>query len=461
MMAVAIVGERLARARRPGRSRRSTSWILAGGSCCLVGDGELPGPLAEMVARARLADPEPADGAGAAHLRLRYGLGRLVVAKPDGEEGQGSAAEKKAAWAATSAFLWKMRCTWANAIARSGTWGRPTVDSQGRPVHGQRNWNRGYRSIMRLDGELTQLLWPEHVHAVPFAIILAVFVVFILLIGPGEWFLLGWLRARRFTWLVFPALAILCTWAMAWISRLYLGSNDVRQKLEIVDVGAGGMILRRNRFELLFTGATRQVEDEVHDALRSPLANGRSSQSPSGDSGPARAAEYHGSLPGQYHFTQTIAQWTPTLVRESSLSAPPLPWPLDLDGIRQPGDVDGFAQKWLAAGSRTAAVVLLRAGRDAQRWGDQGLLNMLQFADRRSYAEADLFTMVTIHPKEGAFALIGRMSPAGGALYDDLPILDDSDPDEFAVVCLEHRAEAKWMVRRLFHAAAARPAAPH
>ena len=213
--------------------------------------------------------------------------------------------------------------------------------------------------------------WPEHVEVVPIRIILAVFIVFILMIGPGEWYLLGWLRARRFTWLVFPALAILCTWTMAWISRLYLGSNDVRQHLEIVDVGPGGTTLRRSSFELLFTGATRIVHDETHDALRSALAEWRSSRSPSGNTGTDRVVEYHGSLPGHYTVTRTVAQWTPALMRETALSAPPLPWRPDLDAISRPSDVEIFARKWLKQASSQAAVVLVRPGFEPAQWGDR------------------------------------------------------------------------------------------
>ena len=64
-----------------------------------------------------------------------------------------------------------------------------------------------------------------------------------------------------------------------------------------------------------------------------------------------------------------------------------------------------------------------------------------------------MFSVINTHPKDGLFALVSRMSPAGGALYDDLAILDGSDPGDFAVVCLERRDGAKWMVRRLFHSA--------
>jgi len=370
--------------------------------------------------------------------------------------------ERTAAWAASAAFLWKVRHEWEEVIAHTGTWGRREVDSEAAAGRPSRIWNRANRSVLRLEDDLTQLLWPEHIQVVPIRIILAVFILFILMIGPGEWFLLGWLRARRFTWLVFPALAILCTWMMAWISRLYLGSNDVRQRLEIVDVGQGGATLRHSTFELLFTGSTRLVEDEVHDALRSALPEASDSRTSSREHGQVRMADYHGSLPGHYTLTQTIAQWSPALLREASLSPIALPWRLDLDAIQQPSDVGPFAQKWLAAeGADHAAVVLIRPHRGTDQWGDRELLRTLAFEDNLTMGEADMFSKINTHGKEGRFALFSRMSPAGGALYDDLPFLDSSDPDEFAVIVLQHRDGTKWMVRRLYHVPPGGPVTPH
>jgi len=462
--AVAIVGDRLRRM-KTRQVQALESWILAGGSCCLVCDGELPAPLAELVSRAGLADPGPADGVAARHLRLRYGLGRMVVAKPE-EDQQAGAAERAAAWAGSAAFLWKMRREWADDLARLGSWGRR---DQARPTTAAPPQvypsSSGISSMMSLDDPLTRLLWPEHVEVVPIRVILAVFIIFILMIGPGEWFLLGWLRARRFTWLVFPALAILCTVMMAWISRLYLGSSDVRQRLEIIDVGPGGLTLRRCTFEMLFTGSTRIIGDEVRDALRCALPEWRIRQAYAADNAPRRVAEYHGGLPGHYTFTQTVAQWSPSLLRETALSATPLPWSLDLDAIRTPGDVEPIAQKWIAAVADHAAVALLRPKVGVAQWGDQEVLGAFQALNalsfyRQNHSSTFMPEGINVHPRQGQFALFSRMSPAAGATYDDVPILDSSDPDEFAVICLQRRNGTWWMVRRLFHAPARSPLTP-
>ena len=99
---------------------------------------------------------------------------------------------------------------------------------------------------------------------------MAIFLAFVVLVGPGDWFVLGWLRAGRYTWLLFPALAIGCTWTTVAVARHYLGASDRVQRLEIVDLGSGGQTLRHNRFGRQFAGTGHRAA-KLHDTLWADL----------------------------------------------------------------------------------------------------------------------------------------------------------------------------------------------
>src|SRR2546429_987 len=56
--------------------------------------------------------------------------------------------------------------------------------------------------------DLVPSLMPKHVRLVPTGIIVVMFVLFLLAIGPLDYFGLGWLKRRSYTWFTFPAATI-------------------------------------------------------------------------------------------------------------------------------------------------------------------------------------------------------------------------------------------------------------
>ena len=94
---------------------------------------------------------------------------------------------------------------------------------------------------------LFQLLMPRDVQMVPLGLIGAVLAAYVCAIGPIDYLLLGALKIRRFTWILFPVVTIAFAGFTLWLSRWYLGTNDSRLALEIHDVVKGGMVARRTR----------------------------------------------------------------------------------------------------------------------------------------------------------------------------------------------------------------------
>ena len=122
-----------------------------------------------------------------------------------------------------------------------------------------------------LGAELMNLLMPRTVRLIPFSALLGLLGLFLLIIGPADYFVLGFLRRRRLTWVLFPATSIAFTVATVLMANHYLGLRDQRRSLIVVDLAQDGTALRWNRYELIFTARDKQSVTELKDALWAPL----------------------------------------------------------------------------------------------------------------------------------------------------------------------------------------------
>lgn len=163
---------------------------------------------------------------------------------------------------------------------------------------------------------------------------------FVVVIGPVDYIGLGWLKARKFTWVTFPAATILVTALTVWISNSYMTTGEARRALVLRDVGEDGSVVRTNRFELLFLSAARTVQTEVKKGTFSPLATtsemnalyqqygqynmtlsrrgpGLAYGQPTHQShAPPRLT---GRIPVEYIAAQDLPKWTPQLNRTFSI----------------------------------------------------------------------------------------------------------------------------------------------
>ncbi len=99
--------------------------------------------------------------------------------------------------------------------------------------------NYGYNDLA---GQLRSALdVPRDVHLVPFFVVALLVVVYILLIGPGDYFLLRRLGlGMQWTWITFPAIVVLFA-AGAYLAAYWLKGNQLRvSQIDLVDIDAEG-----------------------------------------------------------------------------------------------------------------------------------------------------------------------------------------------------------------------------
>ena len=99
--------------------------------------------------------------------------------------------------------------------------------------------NYGYSDLA---GQLRSALdVPRDVHLVPFFVVALLVILYILLIGPGDYFLLRKLGfGMQWTWITFPAIVVLFA-AGSYLSAYWLKGDQLRvSQLDLVDIDAQG-----------------------------------------------------------------------------------------------------------------------------------------------------------------------------------------------------------------------------
>jgi len=185
---------------------------------------------------------------------------------------------------------------------------------------------------------LRDLLFPAEVRVVPFAIVVALLVSFLVIVAPADYWILGWLRRRRYTWIVFPCVSLVFTALTVSIANYYSGNTDHRGLLVIVDVGQAGRALRTTRIVHVITADTHSLTADIRDGLFAktdvqPAQLNRPPVKDPIDEAPVNLEEgiaYEGLLPSAFTVSWPSRQWSPAMHRltqaASDIEIPSLGW---------------------------------------------------------------------------------------------------------------------------------------
>jgi hypothetical protein len=355
------------------------------------------------------------------------------------------------------------------------------------PVAGRRvlppSWRLPYDPSFILRKDLTppplaslsglfQLLMPRDVQMVPLSLIGAVLAAYVLVIGPVDYFVLGLLRMRRFTWILFPVVTIGFAVFTLWLSRWYLGTNDSRQAIEINDVVKGGTIARRSRIELLFLSRARELGTDVQNGAYAQVGLGvATGPRMLGLSGPGEVGHtdrtfYAGRIPSRYVVGQSVPQWTPIVNRffwidpkPAKSEQPPNADPIARFNWDDPGDLttqagrEALAARIRQAFGEDACAVVFRGDRTIP------VVKALQSLRRRRPGR-DVFTdqvgigeivhELSCRPPQNLFALTSQIAPNGSPELEDLTVLDGSDPGQSLLVIGVESGPDLLIYRRLY-----------
>lgn len=525
---VLLVGEGFADLKEP-QLQAIRSWVDAGGSLAVVPGREIVRDdhfkfLTELTAGSRAnpltldssgrlfspADSENADGStGSPHILLRrYGLGRVAVVR---DQLDALVPATRPELRRLVAFLWKMRYDQLAEFESSGKWDvRPSsatgvVDASvaGAAVPGvppqvademiaqirPRDMQLAPLALQTGDQLLARLM-PRNLRVVPMAIVAYMLVVYVLAIGPGDYWLLGKFKLRRFTWILFPAVTIGFAVGTVAVSNWYMRVADNRRNVTFLDVGENGHIARRNRFDLLFRATQGEVLTEMQRGLfvamnhqqftrgswfnyQQAVRRGTENQLDL-----VAIPEYVGRIPARYTVSQYLPQWTPQLNRLCMLAADESQPSIEFDWSSLAGLNASPPNNLLAEENRRRitdgihlafgpeASIYAVVGRKLQHIAGQP--DVLQRDDPELYAAGTtpyqpnyygaqnagqstfLLDVCSGSSQGGLFNVISQFSPAGGTTFEDLALIDPSDSRQWLLIVIVERGDDLIVYRKLY-----------
>jgi hypothetical protein len=477
-----------------------TKWVEAGGSVLVAPAGSLGRIhldfLNEIAGQTGDQPPFLADETGNVLgipasgrpkiVLARKGLGRAAVLLEAAPRGTAANEEE---WRKMVWFLWKGRSDVLPAIVNQGQWPADAV-AKGEYLNPER-WSTGYQTTptlavtkLRSGGWLLDQLVPKRVQMMPMSVMGMLLLLYVVAVGPADYLLLGLLRLRKYTWVVFPVVTLGFASFTLWLSERYMATDDQRRAAVFLDILDDGRIARENRVELLLMSSHGQVERNVTGALFTPLEGtfGESSSyhsfyrnnvaqtgDYSVDSPAARAPSIRGRIPERYVVSQSVPKWTPQLNRVTAMASPDYAVDFDWGSITAAALADGGPRAAIMQRIRKAfgsdATVYSLQGRTMTLLGGRALHMQPPTGVDTSYWASNYAAVephgqsssylgflheACVRPERGLFTLVSQISPTGGDNFEDLPILDPSDGSRGLLLVCVPRGNDLLFYRKLY-----------
>jgi hypothetical protein len=318
-----------------------------------------------------------------------------------------------------------------------------------------------------------QLLLPEDVEMVPTSVIALILAGYVLTIGPVDYFLLGWLRLRKYTWVVFPIVTICFTFLTIAVAHDYMSSEDTGGRLVITDVVDNGIPARQTVLETLFLGA----KTEITTNHKSQLVVQAEDSFTTADwvnnygNGPERKSDtplnYSGHFPQNYTILQEVQQWSPVSLRTLSLEPegvklPSIDWSdstlvttlegnIRLKAALSQNQIPIHSAVIYHNGNQHALVGQLPPAFQAGS-GPEILAPGYDTPGSRTLAIQQLLSYIpTASNNTGLFRIVSQIAPQGAGSLEDLAFWDSSDPSQWALVIMTTDGDEFQVYRKLYH----------
>jgi hypothetical protein len=480
-------------------------WAAAGGAVCVRPNRGLTPAHVDFLNRLAGAPSDRPDyGADATgglvvasarasdrFVQHRFGLGRVVIAhQPWTEEDVDDLR-----WIDCVTFLWCFRENQQATIRRLGQWQSAIkTDKFGYPQQ------HPYAPIPATNEDrLADLLLPETIEGVPLLVTATILALFVVMIAPVDFYLLGRLNCRRYTWILLAALSMAFTWITVRVAEHYIGRSDLTRALVFRDVAEGNRVVKTSRYELLFSATQRKHETRVSNTLltRVPrfLGKGTGSYQSTGmldfdpeavisaeypeavlETQDMNAAEkidqplYEGHLPGSYSMWQQLRQWSPVVTRQTQLVEDQLDLAFDFDALDarallSPDGSARFARQLAQIEPLALAFFMTNNGHSVLKSQveqpadelpeNQPAAPKTDGSDWKGSGWAqkeiiDLVLSASARQETGMFAVLAQVAPTGGPDFEDLALLDTSRSEDILLVVIVPRGSDLLVFRRLY-----------
>lgn len=318
-----------------------------------------------------------------------------------------------------------------------------------------------------------QVLLPEDVEMVPTWVIGLILSGYVLTIGPIDYFVLGWLRLRKYTWIVFPIVTIGFTFLTIAVAHDYMSSEDTGGRLVITDIADNGIPVRQTVLETLFLGA----KTEFTTNHKSQLVVQAEDSFTAADwvnmygNGPERKSDtplsYFGHFPQNYTIRQEVQQWSPVSLRTLSLEPenvklPAIDWSDSTlittpeGNIRLKATLLGSKPPVTLAGIFHNGVTQTLIGAVSHGFETSNQFFLSQEGQHllfdRSFAVQQLYSYIPTASldQSGLFRIVSQVAPQGAGSFEDLAFYDSTDPNQWALVIMITDGDEFHVFRKLY-----------
>lgn len=322
-------------------------------------------------------------------------------------------------------------------------------------------------------------LMPEGVRMVPSSIIAMLLIGYVITVGPVDYLVLGYFRARKYTWILFPVVTAGFTILTVSIAHSYMAASDTGGRLTVVDLVEDGLPVRQTDVQMHFHGAQTTQSAEVKNGFLVParVQNMNPVFSNRMVSTEVRQIHYSGRFPQAYTTRQSMRQWEPQLNRQMSLAPqvsqlPEIPWQ-DASLVTDPTQRSRLADLLRQSGKpgqQIDAVILHQHSLYNVFESDSFLFSSLNLQHGQNWMQADPWlnqrqyrhtpsrlamlsaavVEASAQPGRGDFfTFVSQVSPEGSASLEDLPVLDSSDARQWLLVVAVQEGDHLTIFRRL------------
>jgi hypothetical protein len=322
-------------------------------------------------------------------------------------------------------------------------------------------------------------LLPDGVEMVPTYVIAMLLIAYVVTIGPIDYIVLGYFKARKYTWLMFPLVTAAFTALTVSIAHQYMASTDTGGSISVVDVTGDGRPVRRTDLQMHFYASQTTLSEKMSQSFVVPgqmlIATNMQYGTPQGPRAISTGVHYSGRFPQAYNIEHSLRQWEPQIVRSMTLA------PEAVDVLNIPWDDAGLVtsnagrqklqqhlQQAAPAGTSVAAIVLHQDDRfqvgsggflfspSVIKRGEEWVASDVRF---RRYNQTPGPAITAMGLLQSAcrtgtrdyFGLVSQVSPQGSASLEDLPILDPTDASQWLLLIAVKGKENRTVVyRRLY-----------
>ncbi|MCA9084726.1 MAG: hypothetical protein KDA81_11750 [Planctomycetaceae bacterium] len=327
-------------------------------------------------------------------------------------------------------------------------------------------------------------LMPRGVKMVPTSIIALLLIAYVVAIGPFDYLVLGYFRARKYTWILFPVTTAIFTGVTLWVAHRYMSSTDTGSSVTMIDVIGDGRAVRQTTLEMHFYSAQAVVKEQQQEAFTvpartllatQPMYGGNMGQQQPRSIG--SGIRYRGRFPQTYETDRQVRQWEPQMIRTMSLAPedavlPAVPWN-DSTLVMTNAGREKLAQlltKAVGQSVQEVDALVLHCGERISVFPQGAFFSQGALREGRGWTEMDQWQQRNVAtPQDGLIgygvvqasvvtgtrnylSLVSQVSPQGSASMEDLPLLDPTDDSQWLLVVLTETDGHFQVYRKLYNA---------